>query len=125
MNKTQIISSFVALSLLILPAVSLANTYQYVNTTGNLQNVQAADATTALATAPNLAVHSGVMQITAGTPVVNGENTYPNANSFYQFIDVNGTVQSINAVSVASALTAPGIAPHSGVILVTTNTQLK
>lgn len=123
MNKIQITSSFAALSLLILPAVSLASTYQYVSTSGNLQSIEAGSASTALATAPNLAVHSGVMLAGVGSTVNGGGTT--NANTFYQFIDVNGSVQSVNAASATAALTAPNIAPHSGVILVTTNTQLK
>jgi hypothetical protein len=47
-----------------LPAASFAATYAYVNTSNEVTTVEAADANTALRTAPNIAVHSGVMLLT-------------------------------------------------------------
>jgi hypothetical protein len=42
-------------------------TYEYVNTSGQIASISAPDATTALNTAPALALHSGVMYIANST----------------------------------------------------------
>jgi hypothetical protein len=62
MNKLLGITAIAALAAL--PTASLAATYAYVNTSGEVTTVEAPDANTALATAPNIAVHSGVMLLT-------------------------------------------------------------
>ncbi len=46
-----------------LPGISFAQTYAYVNTSGDVSSVDAASADAALMTAPNIGVHSGVMMI--------------------------------------------------------------
>jgi hypothetical protein len=51
-------------ALVALPTASFAQTFAYVNTSGEVTSTEAADANTALATAPNIAVHSGVMLLT-------------------------------------------------------------
>jgi len=127
MNLKQIITAFIVLTVLTLPAVSLANTYQYVDAGGRLQSVEANSTTQALATAPNIGLHSGVMLVTSTTVIVNtgtytapSTNSYTSTDSFYQYIDIHGAVQSMNAVSASVALaTAYNISPHSGVMLVT------
>lgn len=126
MNLHKIASTLTVLTLLSSPALAFANTYQYIDTNGDLQSIQAANASQAMATAPNLAVHSGVvLGIIGGTggssePVDNGFS-----GSYYQYIDTNGNLQSTDAASASSALlNTPDIAPHSGVILVTNNTKL-
>lgn len=47
------------------PATSFAQTFAYVNASGELMTMDAANATVALQTAPNLHVHSGVMEVSA------------------------------------------------------------
>ncbi|HWU24263.1 MAG TPA: hypothetical protein VN086_00745 [Candidatus Paceibacterota bacterium] len=46
---------------LALPAATFAQTFAYVNTAGEVTTVEAADANTALKTAPGISLHSGVM----------------------------------------------------------------
>ena len=46
-----------------LPGVSFAQTYAYVNTSGDVSSVEADTASQALVTAPSIGVHSGVMLI--------------------------------------------------------------
>jgi hypothetical protein len=50
------LAAFVAL-----PAASFAQTFAYVNTSGEVTSMEATDAQTALMTAPNIATHSGVI----------------------------------------------------------------
>ena len=58
---------------LALPIAASAQTtyqYEYVNTSGQIQTITAADATTALNNAPNLALHSGVIYIADSTQML-------------------------------------------------------
>jgi hypothetical protein len=50
-----------------LPGVSFAQTYAYVNTSGDVSSVEADTANAALMTAPNIGVHSGVMLINSSS----------------------------------------------------------
>ena len=50
-----------AAAALALPAATFAQTFAYVNTSGEVTTVEAADANTALMTAPSISLHSGVM----------------------------------------------------------------
>jgi len=50
-----------------LPGVSFAQTYAYVNTSGDVSSVDAASADAALMTAPGIGVHSGVMLINSSS----------------------------------------------------------
>jgi len=130
MNIQQIATVFGAFALVVLPAVTSANTYQYISTSGSLQSVQADNAMQALATAPNLAANSGVILVGSDgklTPSdnTNPTNTNPTSGSFYQYINTDGNVQSIDTTSASVAIaTATNIAPHSGVILVTNSSKL-
>lgn len=65
MKKIQfsIVATLVVLGVAAVPALSMAATYAYVNTTGEVMTMEAATAAQALLTAPNLHVHSGVMLI--------------------------------------------------------------
>ncbi len=56
-----IIAGGLAVALSILPAISYAATFAYVNTSGDVATVTANDPMTAIATAPNIAIHSGVL----------------------------------------------------------------
>jgi hypothetical protein len=66
MNIKKLTTALVALALFVLPVVSLANTYQYADTAGRLQTVEANSSTEALVKAPNIGSHSGVMLLTSG-----------------------------------------------------------
>jgi len=50
------LAAFVAL-----PTASFAQTFAYVNTSGDVTSMEATDAQTALMTAPNISLHSGVI----------------------------------------------------------------
>jgi hypothetical protein len=52
---------FVTLALIAVPAFSQAATYAYVNQNGDVSSVVANDPLTAIAIAPNRAMHSGVI----------------------------------------------------------------
>jgi len=114
---------FTAISTFSLEA--LAATYQYVNTTGNIQIVEAVNASQALVIAPNIALHSGVM-LYSSSPI---ELTYVNNNNdgalatvpylTYQYINTLGNVQAVMASDSTQAFSlATNIALHSGVIRV-------
>lgn len=70
MNKVLGIAALVAA--LALPTATFASTFAYVNTSGDVATVEAADATTALATAPNIALHSGVIMLQSATDSIVG-----------------------------------------------------
>lgn len=55
------------------PAASLAATYAFVNVAGEVMTMEAANADTALTTAPNLHVHSGVMLVGADDTEIVGD----------------------------------------------------
>jgi hypothetical protein len=129
MKINKITATLAVLTMLVLPTVSFANTYLYVDSGGRLQSMQANSSTEALATAPNIKFNSGVMLVSAGEFIggIGGsfESPVNLSGTFYQFVDVNGNIQSINAGSSAEALAnAVNIAPNSGVILVTSSTSL-
>ena len=60
--KTLILGAL-ALTVAAFPASSFAQMYGYVNTSGEVMSVNAATPETAIATAPNIAVHSGVIRL--------------------------------------------------------------
>jgi hypothetical protein len=111
-----------ALAISALPVLALAGTYQYVDVSGNLRSVEANSPTQAIAIAPNIASHSGVMlagnstivtPVTIPTPIPSG------TGSLYQYIDISGNLRTVRATSASMALaTAPNIASHSGVMLI-------
>ncbi len=47
------------------PATSFAQMFAYVNASGEVMTMDAANATQALATAPNIHIRSGVMEVSA------------------------------------------------------------
>lgn len=117
-------TTLIALAISALPVLALASTYQYVDTGGNLRSVEANSPTQALATAPNLHIHSGVMLVSGNATVVQLPNTGTvvvgtGNGSFYRYVDTNGNLRGVWATSAAAALvTAPNIGMHSGVMLV-------
>jgi hypothetical protein len=56
--------AFFALALIVSPALASAATYAYVDTAGEVKTVTAADWMTAIAIAPSIHIHSGVMLLT-------------------------------------------------------------
>lgn len=60
-------------AVLALPSASLAATYAYVNTAGEVMTTEAADPNTAIQTAPGISLHSGVMTVGADDADVLGD----------------------------------------------------
>jgi hypothetical protein len=123
--KTKIILGLMVMfgALSFFSASALAATYQYVNTAGNIQRVEAVSAEQALAIAPNRAVHSGVM-LYSNLPMT---ITYVNNNDSlatvsyvtYQYVNTSGQIQSVVAANPTQAFSlATNIALHSGVMRV-------
>lgn len=61
MTMKKYILGTLALAAIAFPSASYAATFAYVNMDGEVRTVEADTPTTALQTAPNLHVHSGVM----------------------------------------------------------------
>lgn len=59
----KITTASIALAISLLPVIAFASTYQYIDRNGTLRSVEANSPTQALAIAPNIALHSGVMLI--------------------------------------------------------------
>ncbi|MDQ1299817.1 MAG: hypothetical protein QG636_485 [Patescibacteria group bacterium] len=72
--KKLLLGSLALAAIVAIPGVSLAATYAYVNTAGEVMTMEASNPTTAIATAPGIHSRSGVMLIqTTSDPVV-GDN---------------------------------------------------
>lgn len=56
------------------PGISLAATYAYVNTAGEVMTMDASNANQALTTAPGISLHSGVMLINSTSDPVVGDS---------------------------------------------------
>lgn len=65
--KTIFLSMLIALGSLVLPGLSYAAMYQYVDVTGSIQDITADNAEQALVTAVNIAPNSGVIHVTEQT----------------------------------------------------------
>lgn len=125
MNIKQLTTILGAFALLLAPTISFASTYQYIGTDGDLHSVEADSASVALATAPNLALHSGVILVGSDGKITEADGTVRMSGTFYQYINTSGNLQSIDAANASIAIaTASNISPHSGVILVTNSTKL-
>ncbi len=101
-----------------LPFAAFAATYNYVNTAGSLQSVQANNADQALALAANIAPHSGVA-LDTGTVIFAAPLSVSVGNATYEYVNTSGNLQAEQAPNAAMALAgAVNIAPNSGVMLV-------
>lgn len=121
MKRINIMASLLIIGVFAMPALSLANTYQFIDTSGNLRSVEADTSAIALQTASPLAIHSGVALVKTGAGgVVLGDYTSTTGTgNYYQFIDTSGNLQGIWAPNATVALaTAYPLAIHSGVVLV-------
>jgi len=120
------LTGFMAIALVLVPAVSSANIYKFVDTSGNLRSVEANSSTQALAIAYPLAYNSGVWLVerngssttvppiptTPIPPISSGTGNY------YLFVNTSGNLQGVWAPNSSVALTtAYPLAPHSGVWL--------
>ncbi len=63
-------------ALIAVPAVGFAQTFAYVNTSGEVTTVEAVDANTALRTAPNMDIHSGVIRISSPSDGIVGDKVF-------------------------------------------------
>ena len=116
----SIITSILGMAVLaVLPITTFASTYQYVNTDGNVQSINANSPAEALL-AYNIAHTSGVILLsdsnssvvfTVNSPVVSGSNTY-------LYVNTSGNVQSVSANSPAEALEVSNIGANSGVMAI-------
>jgi hypothetical protein len=126
MKKIYMLTGFMAIALVLVPAVSSANTYRFVDTSGNLRTVEANSFTHALATAHPLAYNSGVWLVarngsstivpptppTPIPPITSGTGNY------YLFVNTSGNLQGVWAPNSSVALaTAYPLAIHGGVWL--------
>ncbi len=68
--KNLLLGAVALAGVIAVPATSLAATFAYVNTAGEVMTVEAATPDSAIQTAPGIATHSGVMNVSAGDPVI-------------------------------------------------------
>jgi len=115
------VTSLVVLGMLLSSSVASAATYLYANTSGNLQSIEANNPTEAMAIAPNIAVHSGVMLVSSTPLSIGGiDGVVLSATSnIYLYVDTSGNLRTVVANNSTEAMAiAPNIAVHSGVMLV-------
>ncbi len=72
--KKLLLGSLALAAVVAVPGVSLAATYAYVNTAGEVMTMEASNPSTAIATAPGIHSHSGVMLIQSTSDPVVGDN---------------------------------------------------
>lgn len=105
----------------LIPSLSFAATYFYVDTSGKVSAVEAPNAETAIAIAPDRAIHSGVAldmgYLEEGTDVnAFGYSNDTEGNELYHFVNSLGITDSVIAPDAHTALEiAPNIHVHSGV----------
>lgn len=119
--KNSIKASVLAATILAmgLPALSYASTYAYVNQSGQVNTVVADTPGIAIAIAPGISLHSGVVLMSNSTGAVLGANTFTTyGTATYAYVNQSGTVISLSADSSAIAFAnAFGIDENSGVML--------
>jgi hypothetical protein len=71
--KTLLASALALAAVIAVPGAASAATYAFVNTAGEVMTMEATNSDVALATAPNLHVHSGVMLVGADDADVIGD----------------------------------------------------
>lgn len=62
----KVLATAAVAAALALPAATFAQTFAYVNTSGEITTMDATDANTALRTAPGIGLHSGVILLQNG-----------------------------------------------------------
>jgi len=129
--RTILLGVVVAIAL---PLTSFAATYFYVDKTGELETVEAANSTQALLiSTADRDVHSGVAIDTGTLEEGQTVSATSNANNLFgtggpagiltfQYVDVTGHVQFVGASNATEAIAlAVNIHPNSGVVLAETN----
>ncbi len=112
----------------LVPFLSSAATYHYVNSQGETDTIEAPDAQTAIATAPNIASNSGVAidmgliedgtLVTATAIRAAGGQRVDGISGTYHYVTAQGVTDSVSAPSASVALEiAPNIASNSGVAI--------
>jgi hypothetical protein len=113
MNKTLLIAAL-ALSL---PTAAFAATYDYVNTSGQVQKIDASSPDQAMVLATNIDPHSGVMLDTGFVTPVPVVIVTTTGMHMYRYVDTNGNLGTVQASSPEQAMMiAPNISPNSGVM---------
>jgi hypothetical protein len=119
MKIKNFLKGFMVMTVLVLPGISMANTYQFIDTGGSLQSVQADNSSTALNTAYQLGIHGGVMLTGMGNLFLPTSVNNTGTGNYYQFVDTNGNLQGVWAAnSLEELATAYRLGIHSGVIFV-------
>lgn len=72
--KKLLLGSLALAAIVAIPGVSLAATYAYVNTAGEVMTMEASNPSTAISTAPGIHPRSGVMLIQSTNDPVVGDN---------------------------------------------------
>lgn len=73
--KKYLLGTLALLAIVAVPGASaFADMFAYVNTDGEVRTVDAADANTALMTAPSIHMHSGVIEIDSASDSIVGED---------------------------------------------------
>lgn len=99
-----------------------ANTYYYVNTSGQLEMQVADSATEALNEASNIQYNSGVIDAEEYAMLSASTESYDSQNAdgmTFAYIDQAGELQYTSAMSVEAALNTNDIRFNSGVMAVT------
>ncbi|MEX1014227.1 MAG: hypothetical protein WDZ80_03650 [Candidatus Paceibacterota bacterium] len=96
--------------------IAFAETYTYVNTSGDLQNIEASSPTEAINNATNRETDSGVMTASFNSGIVYGISTYTGSN-VYWYVNTSDNLQTIIANSPTEAINnATNIKHDSGVM---------
>ena len=72
--KKLLLGSLALAAVIAVPGVSLAATYAYVNTAGEVMTMEASNSSTAISTAPGIHPRSGVMLIESTADPVVGDD---------------------------------------------------
>ncbi len=72
--KKILVGTLALAAIVAVPGISMAADYAYVNASGEVNMVTAADANTAIMTAPNIHMRSGVMLLTASDSGIVGDD---------------------------------------------------
>ncbi len=107
--KKLLTTSAIVLGFLAIPAITFAATYEYVNTNGAIVTETASNASVALAQAPNIALHSGVMLVpdtTTTTTTTNPITPTPAPNTTTQAASLRVSLNNLFTEHVTSTLEA-------------------
>jgi hypothetical protein len=105
--KQKVLLSLAAVALVVLPVSTIAATYGYVNNQGTISLIEAPSAQEALAIAPNIDAHSGVILmkpgITLGLKVTPSVGTTTTATSTLMMSATSTTSVASTTVATTTA----------------------